>query len=101
MSVVESLEDGVGQAERALEEAKENGKFLFAIWSVSENGNLNKRIITWNFPMSDLPIAVAELNRFARDQRIPQPPPEPLPVASEKVLFQGMEIDPDNGAVDE
>ena len=72
--------------QRALQEAGEDGRWMAAVWSVSENQLRLLTRTTWQFPVGDTEEALNQVRR-SMEQEQPKPqtlavkPMEPLPTA--------------------
>jgi len=74
----EEMEQAVTAVEEAMESAKDDGKWMVAVWSVGEDRVYLRTRTTWSFPSGDVAIAMRLLRDSLRDD---EPAPEPLPAA--------------------
>lgn len=64
----------------AMINAEKADKFMVAVWSVGETGELTCHRTTWQFPVSKLDEAVRQLDKMVREEI--RPTSVPLPLAS-------------------
>ena len=75
-----SKESAAHQVSNAMINAEKADKFMVAVWSVGENGELSCHRTTWQFPTDRLEEAVRQLGKMVREEI--RPTSVPLPLAS-------------------
>lgn len=75
-----SMTGALSQVDRAVESAKDSGRFMAAVWYIGENGELICKRTTWQFPLDRMSDAVEQLAKMIDDERAPRT--RRLPVAS-------------------
>lgn len=71
--------DALEAVNQALERAKEVGKFMVAVWTPREDGQVTMQTrTTWQFPVEQLPRCVDVLYQSVADELRPKPAPLPM-----------------------
>jgi hypothetical protein len=73
-----SKQSAVKQAEDALIKAEQANKFMVAVWSVKENGELVCQRTTWQFPSDRMIEAAGLLDKMINEELHPTARPLPL-----------------------
>lgn len=91
----ENVSQALNVVEEALEEAKNDGKWMVVVWSCDGDKVHLRTRTTWEFPRSDIGIAMRLLRETLRED---EPAPEPLPAA--KFIEMALKNKPEEGEED-